>query len=69
MPLTMADLGRICTVKKIAGKSETCSFLESLGLVPGSTVIIISRNQGGLILKVKESRVAIAREMANKVLV
>ena len=44
-------------------------FLNSLGLIEGSEVMLVSQNQGNVIVKVKESRVAISREMANKIMI
>lgn len=69
MPLSMAKEGDIGLIKKVGGKPETRLFLESLGFVQGSTVTVISRIEGNLIVNVKESRVAISREMANKIMI
>lgn len=69
MPLTMAEVGRKFTVKRIGGTSKIATFLEGLGLVPGTEVSVVSKNTGGVILNVKESRVALGRDMASKVLV
>ena len=69
MPLTLAQAGQINTVKRIGGKEEVRRFLNSLGLVEGSEVMLVSQNQGNVIIKVKESRVAISREMANKIMI
>ena len=69
MPLTMAQTGRINQIRKIGGKSETRRFLESLGFVVGGDVTVVSELNGNLIVNVKESRVAISREMANKIMV
>lgn len=69
MPLTMVETGRQFTVRKIKGRDEVHAFLEGLGLVPGSAVVVVAKNPGGLILNVKESRVALGLDMANKVLV
>ena len=51
------------------GKQEVKLFLESLGFTTGATVTIVSKNQGNLITKIKESRVAISQEMANKIMI
>ena len=67
MPLTMARTGEECTIKKVGGKSETRRFLESLGFLMGSFVTVVSEINGNLIVKVKDSRVAISKEMANKI--
>ena len=69
MPLTLAQTGQINAVKRIGGEEEVRRFLNSLGLVEGSEVMLVSQNQGNVIIKVKESRVAISREMANKIMI
>lgn len=67
MPLTMAKTGIINQIKKVGGREETRRFLESLGFVTGGQVTVVSEISGNVIVKVKESRVAISREMANKI--
>lgn len=69
MPLTMAETGREIRIRKIGGKDETRRFLESLGFVMGEFVTIVSENGGNLIVKVKDSRVAISKEMAVKIMI
>lgn len=69
MPLTLAQTGQINAVKRIGGKEDVRRFLNSLGLIEGSEVMLVSQNQGNVIVKVKESRVAISREMANKIMI
>lgn len=69
MPLTMAAMGERYTVSRINGRSDIHRHLEGLGVVAGSTVIVVSRNPGGIIVNVKESRVALGYDLANKVLV
>ena len=69
MPLTLAQTGQINAVKRIGGKEEVRRFLNSWGLIEGSEVMLVSQNQGNVIVKVKESRVAISREMANKIMI
>ena len=69
MPLTMAETGRELEIRRIGGKEETRRFLESLGFVLGGFVNVVSMTGGDLIVKVKDSRVAISREMANKIMV
>jgi len=69
MPLAMAKPGEENKIKGIGEKKKTRRFLESLGFVPGGEVTIISKISGNVIVNVKESRVAISREMANKILV
>ncbi len=69
MPLTMANTGEVNSIKKVGGKEETRRFLESLGFVPGGAVTVVSEINGNVIVNVKESRVAISREMANKIMI
>ena len=69
MPLTMAVVGESFLIKKITGKEETRRFLENLGFVAGSEVSVVSEICGNVIVQVKESRVAISREMAQKIIV
>lgn len=69
MPLTMSKVGESNIIKKIGGREETKKFLESLGFVIGSTVTIVSDIGGNLIVNIKESRVAVSKEMALKILV
>lgn len=69
MPLTMAKTGEVNFVKKVGGREETRRFLEGLGFVAGSVVTVVSAIGGDLIVTVKESRMAISREMAAKILV
>lgn len=69
MPLTMMNAGETNTIKKIGGKEETRRFLENLGFVTGGTVTVISDIGGNLIVNVKDSRVAIGKDMANKIMV
>ena len=69
MLLIMAEIGQEIQIRKIGGKDETRRFLESLGFVMGGFVTVISEINGNLIVKVKDSRVAISKEMANKIMV
>ncbi len=69
MPLTMAKTGENNLIKKVGGKEEVRRFLENLGFVVGSPVMAVSQIQGNVIVNVKESRVAISREMANKIMI
>ncbi|EOS22200.1 hypothetical protein C806_03824 [Lachnospiraceae bacterium 3-1] len=69
MPLTMAGTGIVNTIKKVGGKQETKKFLENLGFVIGGEVIVVSQIRGSLIVKVRESRVAINKDMANKIMI
>lgn len=69
MPLTLAQAGKANEIKKVGGNPETRRFLENLGFVAGGLVTVISEINGSLIVSVKESRVAISREMAGRILV
>ncbi|MDO5146653.1 MAG: FeoA family protein [Eubacteriales bacterium] len=69
MPLTMANLGEKNIIKRLGGKEETRKFLETLGFVPGGEVTVISEIGGNMIVNVKDSRVAIGKDMANKIMV
>lgn len=69
MPLTMLNAGETNTIKRVGGKEETKRFLENLGFVAGGAVTVVSETGGNLIVNVKDSRVAIGRDMANKIMV
>ena len=69
MPLTFANVGEENIIKKVGGKPEVKKHLENLGFVAGGNVTIISTIGGNVIVNVKESRVAISREMAGKIMI
>lgn len=69
MPLTMAKTGEANIIKKIGGKEETKRFLENLGFVAGGMVTVVSEMDGNMIVNVKDSRVAIGKDMANKIMI
>ena len=69
MPITMANKGEALKIKKVGGKEETRKFLEKLGFVADATVTIISEISGNIIVNVKNSRVAIGKDMADKIIV
>ena len=69
MPLTMAREGEANVIRKIGGKEEIRRYLENLGFVSGGTVTVISEMNGNMIVNVKNSRVAIGKDMANKIMV
>lgn len=69
MPLSMSGLGEKQIIKKIGGKDEVRLFLEKLGFVVGGEVEVVSEASGNMIVNVKGSRVAIGKDMANKIMV
>ena len=69
MPLTFADAGEENIICRVGGKPETKKHLENLGFVVGGRVTVISAIGGDLIVNVKDSRIAISREMAGKIMV
>ena len=69
MPLTFADIGESAIIKRISGNPDLRRHLNEMGFVPGSTVMVISEIGGNVIVNVKESRVAISKEMANKIFI
>lgn len=69
IPLIFAQIGEENIIKKIGGKQEFKAHLETLGFVPGGAVTIVCAMGGNVIVNVKDSRVAISREMAKKIMV
>ena len=69
MPLSFSPAGSMVSVKAIKGKDESKRFLESLGFVVGGSVTVISELNGNLIVNVKDTRGAISRSMANRIMV
>ncbi|WP_426350030.1 FeoA family protein [Alloiococcus sp. CFN-8] len=69
MPLTMAKAGEINSIKKIGGRDEAKRFLEKLGFVVGGNVVVVSELAGNVIVNIKDSRIAISKEMANRIIV
>lgn len=65
----MAKEGEPNVIRRVGGKEETRKFLENLGFVAGGLVTVVTEAGGNLIVNVKESRVAIGKDMANKILV
>ena len=68
MPLTLANIGEENMIRRVGGKQEVKKHLEDLGFVAGSRVTVISMLGGNVIVNVKESRVAVSREMAQKIM-
>ncbi|MBS6444614.1 MAG: ferrous iron transport protein A [Ruminococcus sp.] len=69
MPLTFATVGQQNIIKRIGGSAETKKFLETLGFVVGSEITVVNEIGGNVIVNIKESRVAISKEMANKIMI
>lgn len=69
MPLTLAAIGEENLIKKIGGKAEVKKHLENLGFVVGGNVTVITTLGGNVIVNVKEARVAISKEMAQKIMI
>lgn len=69
MPLIFASVGEENIIKKIGGSPDVKRHLENLGFVPGGAVTVINTIGGNLIVNVKEARVAVSKEMAQKIMV
>ena len=69
MPLTLAEVGEENIIRKIGGKQEVKAHLENLGFVAGGAVTVVSAIGGHVIVNVKDSRIAVSKEMAQKIMV
>lgn len=69
MPLTLANVGEENIIRKIGGKPEVKKHLENLGFVAGGNVTVINTIGGNVIVNVKEARIAISKEMAQKIMI
>lgn len=69
IPLTYADVGKEQIIKKVGGSPDVKKHLEDLGFNVGGEVTLISEISGNLIIKVKDSRIALSKEMAQKIMV
>ena len=69
MPLSMAKTGETVTIRKITGKDEVRQHLAELGFVVDSEITVVNEIAGNLILQVKDSRVALDRSMANRIMI
>ena len=69
MPLALADKGSENVIRHVGGSPEVRKHLEDLGFVAGGCATVVSALGGNLIVKVKESRVAISEEMARKIMI
>ena len=69
MPLTLAVIGEELIIKRIGGNAEVRTRLQNLGFVSGTVVTVVSSMGGNLIVNVKNTRIAISKEMAQKIMV
>ena len=69
MPLTMVKTGETQIIRKIGGNEETRRFLENLGFVAGGMVTVVSTISGNMIVNIKDSRIAVNKDMAKKIIV
>ena len=69
MPLTLAEVGEENIIRKMGGKQEVRTHLENLGFVVGGAVTVINAIGGNVIVNVKDSRIAVSKEMAQKIMV
>ena len=69
MPLTMAKTGETVTIGRITGKDEVRQHLAEMGFVVGTDITVVNEMGGNMIVQVKDSRVAIDRSMANRIMV
>ena len=69
MPLVFADVGEEQIIKKVGGSQEMKQHLADMGFVPGGGVTVVSTIGGNVIVRIKESRIAISKEMAQKIMI
>lgn len=69
MPLMLSEIGIKQSIKKIVGKDDTRRFLKSLGIIEGSEPTIISQMHGNVIIKIKETSIAISKSIANRIMI
>lgn len=69
MPLTLAALGQEYIIKRIGGNAEVRAHLQNLGFVPGAAVAVVSSMSGNLIVNVKNARIAVSKEMAQRIFI
>lgn len=69
MPLTMAGIGEVNTIKRVSGNDETKRFLANLGFVQGAEVTVLSAIGGNVIVNIKDSRVAVNADMARHIMI
>ncbi len=69
MPLNLVNIGSVETIKRVSGNEETKRFLENLGFVNGSEITVVSMIGGNVIVNIKNSRIAINKDMARHIMV
>lgn len=69
MPLNLAEVGEEVIIRRLGGSPEVRSHLADMGFVVGSPVTVVTEIGGNLIVNVKDSRVAVSKEMAGKIMV
>ncbi len=69
MPLMFAAPGDVCTIQRVGGSEQLRLHMEEMGFVPGTQVTVVNALGGNLIVNVKDTRVAISREMAGKIMI
>lgn len=69
MPLALANIGEEYMIRRVRGNPEVKKHLEDLGFTAGGSITVVSALGGNIIVKVKESRVAISEEMARKIMI
>lgn len=69
MPLTLAVIGEENIIKRIGGSAEVRAHLQNLGFVSGAVVTVVSSMAGNLIVRVKDARIAVSKEMASKIMI
>ena len=69
VPLDLVDMGKENVIKKVGGSPDVKNHLEDLGFTAGGLVTVVSAMGGNVIVKVKESRIAISREMARRIMI
>lgn len=69
VPLIFSDVGVENTIKNVGGQEHVRLYLEKLGFVPGAAVTLVSEYAGNVIVRIKDARIAISKEMAAKIMV
>ncbi|MBR6008511.1 MAG: ferrous iron transport protein A [Clostridia bacterium] len=69
MPLTLAETGEEQIIRKVGGSKELKQHLGDMGVVPGGSITVVSTIGGNVIVRIKESRIAISKEMAQKIMI